>query len=322
MSYTIIELNNTFEDKNLTFSDWVDSKKCGAAVKNPRMSIGHKSMKTPTSPIPPNGKNYRDDTSFLYLKISNAPSIGIYHSYEYKQGLKVERIPANMKGYDLVIPLINDRERTVPNESDELYQALTRFHARVVKNICRNRDSLPDFAQKMSDEKLAECIYPIYGRPPKDSTKPWKPMLNVPFKYYKADPAKKKQESLQTRCNRPGGTFHPEEMLSVKGKCRPGTVDAIIRMCHLGYSIKVEGGKTKLAISYSFELRDLNFTPSKDSGGMGLLQPLPADDGAEDDLYGGKPVQKDVEDDFGDDAEPAEEPVEEPPKRDKKKRRD
>lgn len=315
---TIINLDNTFEDKSLTFSNWIDAAQCGTGVKNPRMSVGHKTMKNPTTPIPPKGKNYRDDTSYLYFLIKKAPCIGIYHSYPYIQGKTVERIPKNMKGYDLVIPLIGERDRSEPNESDELYQALFRFHGRVVKNICRNREGLPDFAQKFTDDKLAECIYPPYGKPGKNNAATWKPTWNIPFKYFKADPSKEKKESLMTRCKRPGGTFHPEELLSVKGKCQPGTVDAIIRVVHLGYSVKVEGGKTKLSISYNLELAELNFTPVTKGIGMNFLGDMAPteEENAETAMYS-NPVLKDIDENFGDDA-----PAVSPPKKSRRRHRE
>ena len=310
---TTLILNDTFNEKDLRFSSWVDPSKLGELVKNPRMAVGHKSWKHAPSPIPREGK-YRQNDEFIYLQVNGATSIGIYYSYEYnivKTNPKL-RVPENMNGYVLLVPLINDRDRTTPNESDALYNAFDRLHNEVVNYICEHREGLPKFARDYTKKQLAACINPPFSREKEDkSGKKRGPMLSVPFKYYKADPKKNKQENLITNCNKPGGKFHPKEFVSIPGeKCIPGKVDFIIRLCHLGYSTKVDEKSKdkdmKLSINYNIELQGVNFKPMMKNCEPDLLGSMAAEDeedNANDDIYGSKPVLKDAEG-FGDDDEP------------------
>ena len=259
---TTVKLDNTFNPKDIVVSDVVAPKKCGDMVKNARAAIGHKSMKSVT-PIPDQGK-YRSNESYLYL-ILDGTAIGIYQSYEYGQ----PRTEKNVKGFDLVIPLVGKRDSVDPDEDDEVFWALDGMHQRVIKHLVKNKDSLPRDFRKLSDEDLCKIIRPPYT-PKYKSKKDGKtrsPSLSIPFKYYKGDSKRGKKEALITKCRGPGNKpFHPRDYLSIPGeKTVCGKIRAAIRVCHIGFSSKDNpedlDGPRKLSVNYTLELANLNFTP-------------------------------------------------------------
>jgi len=322
---TQVNLDETFNPKDIVVSEVAPAKKCGEFVKHARAAIGHKRMKN-LSAIPDSGR-YRSIESYLYL-IYEGTAIGIYHSYEWQQ----PRTPENMKGYDVVIPLVGERDAVDPGENDHTYHALHGLHQRVVKHLIRNKDSLPKQFRIMSDDELRTCIRPPYSE--KYTGKDGKvrsPSWSVPIKYKKADPKAGKKEILFTKCRGPGNKpFHPDDFLSVKGKCIPGKVKMAVRVCHIGFSVKVdeksEDGELKKTINYTLEVANLNFTPLRGHEEVDLLGGNydPEEGGEEDTPYSKKEELVDVEygnDEESDEKEEESEEDEQPRRRSKRRGR-
>jgi len=314
-----VTLDNTFNPKDIVVSEVAAPGKCGDMVKNPRAAIGHKSMKR-VSAIPDQGR-YRSNESYLYLLLDGT-AIGIYKSYEYKQP-KTEQ---NMKGFDLVIPLVSNRDSVDPGEDDEVYWALDGLHQRVVKHLVRNKESLPKQFRKMEDDELRACVRPPYSPKWKAKDGKWRsPSLTLPFKYFKADEKKGKKENLLTKCRGPGNKpFHPRDYLSIPGeKCVSGKIRAAIRVCHIGFSAKPDPKDLDneiRSINYTLELANLNFTPRRGAEEPDLLggNHDEEEDGAEEGLYNKEDlVDVEVDEELGDDDEASESP-----KKSRRRRRD
>lgn len=299
---TQVKLDETFNAKDIVVSDVATAKQCGERVKNARAAIGHKSMRK-VSPIPDQGK-YRSPQSYLYL-ILEGMAIGIYETFEFGAKKKNE---TTMKGYDLVIPLVSDRDSTDPGEDDQVYWALDAMHQRVVKQLLRNKEGLPRKFRAMEDDDLRACVRPPYNPKWKGKDGKWRsPSLSIPFKYFKADPSKGRSENLLTRCKGPGNKpFHPRDYLSVpKEKCVSGKITAAIRVCHLNFSVKENtdslDGEEKKSISYVMELANLNFTPRRGMEEIDLLGGnYDEEEGEEETITKDQLVDVNVDDEFGD----------------------
>lgn len=234
------------------------------SAKGSRAAVGVEGMPdSHLTCIPRNGK-WRDNNTCLHVVFKEKMfSIGLHPQYKFagKGNPPVAKIPENVVGYSLMIPLasretfpnnLTERERQVIGGFKAFYKAAQKF-------IMANKKSLPIAFRGLEDDKLMKCIQPIES-PAKDA---YAPTLFAKVGYYCAKNSEVKNgkkteakpERFTTIFKGPGGKIDPKTIVGVSGHC-----SFVLKINHLLF---ITGDSEKdMKIKFDTELTEVNFTKS------------------------------------------------------------
>ncbi len=237
--------------------------------------------------IPRNGK-YRDNATCLHIVFDEPMfSAGLNPQYAYVKGGKVEKIPANVVGYNMMVPL-EKRDGTPEDRAREkvVLSALRAFHAAAVKIVlaAQKRDELPLAFKSLKKEELAACVQPIETPGKKVGDVEYPPTLFAKVNYFKAKPAEEKNgkkteaksERWVTVFKGPGGKIpDPKTLIKAIGKCR-----FVLKVNHINF---LTGDKLKdFKIKFDTDLTEVNYTKTsrQEANVLGDNTDEPEDEGS------------------------------------------